>query len=189
MRHALQTVKVVRAQEGAKPAPAGNWLGSRGSAQAWAGRKMPTLLVALVLALPAAAAEVEEESVAVEPAVEVSFSGPNLVVEPRVPGVATSVYVSCADRTYIHHEFEGAGAALVELVRADGAPVADGRCEYEVYVHPPVDREAMRIAEESGDFATVERLSRLEQQRTAITHGRFLVAGGGATTRDQVTDQ
>lgn len=156
------------------------------AARAWA------LLVAL--ALPAFAGEREEAQAVPEalPAaveVEVSFSGQNLVVEPRVSGVATSVYVSCADGTYIHREFEGVGAALVELVRADGAPVADGRCKYEVYVHPPVDKEAMRVAEESGDFATVERLSRLEQQQTVISHGRFLVAGGGATTRDQAADQ
>jgi len=120
----------------------------------------------------------EPERAPVPQPVSVSFSGPHLVVEPRVSGVATSVYVSCPDGTYIHRELEGVGAALVELVRADGAPVADGRCKYEIYVHPPVDAEAMRLAEEKGDFATIERLSRIEQEQTVISHGRFRVQGG-----------
>ena len=119
------------------------------------------------------------------PPVEVSFSGPLLVVEPRVSGVATSVYVSCADGTYIHRELEGVSAALVEVVRTDGTPLTGGpagevRCKYEVYVHPPVDREAMRIAEEQGDFATIERLSRIEQEQIVISRGGFRVTGGAA---------
>ena len=122
------------------------------------------------------AAEPEREQA--PPPVEVGFSGSMLVIEPRVSGVATSVYVSCADGTYIHRELEGVGPVLVELVREDGAPVADGRCKYEVYVHPPVDGEAMRAAEEAGDFATIERLSRIEQEQTVISHGHFRVAGG-----------
>ena len=117
--------------------------------------------------------------------VEVGFSGSLLAFEPRLPGVATSVYVSCADGTYIHRELEGVGAALVEVARADGTPVAgpsggDVRCKYEVYVHPPVDREAMRLAEEKGDFSTIRRLSRIEEEQTVIHRGRFRVAGGAA---------
>lgn len=141
-------------------------------------------LIAAVLLVPLVARAQEvaeaEEAVAAPAPVKVNGSGPNLVVEPRVPGVATSVYVSCADGTYIHREFEGVGTALVELVGDDGTPVADGRCKYEVYVHPPVDREAMRAAEEAGDLATVRRLSRIEKEQTVITHGRFLVEGGAA---------
>lgn len=161
--------------------------------------RLTILLLALALLALAGSHNLRaQEQLAAEPApetptpalVEVGFSGPNLVAQPRVPGVATSVYVSCADGTYIHREFEGVGAALVELVRADGTPVADGRCKYEVYVHPPVDEEAMRLAEETGDFATIKRLSRLEQQQTVITHGRFWVVGGSAsTTREQGSDQ
>lgn len=150
------------------------------------------IAAALLVSLGAWAQEAAdpEDEVPAIPAVEVSSSGSLLVVEPRVSGVATSVYVSCADGTYIHREFEGVGASLVELARADGAPVADGRCKYEVYVHPPVDREAMRLAEEQGDFATIQRLSRIEQEQTVISHGRFRVTGGAALVRgDEETDQ
>ncbi len=120
----------------------------------------------------------------------VSPSGSYLMVAPQVAGVATSVYISCADRTYIHREFEGVETALVELVRADGASVADGRCKYEVYVHPPLDREAMRLAEEQGDLATIRRLSALEQEQTVISRGRFRVAGGAALVRaEEESDQ
>ncbi|HUG74502.1 MAG TPA: hypothetical protein VMM81_02370 [Acidimicrobiia bacterium] len=122
----------------------------------------------------------EPERAPAPPPIEVGFSGLHLVVEPRVSGVATSVYVSCADGTYIHRELEGVGAALVEVVREDGEPVADGRCKYEIYVHPPVDKVAMRIAEERDDLATIERLSRIEQAQTVISRGVFRMAGGAA---------
>lgn len=174
-------------------------------------RSIPVLLalavVSLVLVVPtpphAGAQETGEQETGAQerpaaeperdpapPPIEVGFSGLHLVVEPRVSGVATSVYVSCADGTYIHREIEGVGAALVEVVREDGAPVADGRCKYEVYVHPPVDKEAMRLAEKKGDFATIERLSRIEQAQTVIHDGIFWVTGGTATASlHQESDQ
>lgn len=110
--------------------------------------------------------------------VGVTPTGTSLTLQPRVPGVATSVYISCNDGTYIHKEFEGVGTNIVELAHPDGSFVADGRCKYEVLIHPAVDYEAIRLAEENGDDATLERLSQLEQELTVKAHGRFTVAGG-----------
>ncbi len=116
------------------------------------------------------------------PPVEVGLSGALFVAEPQVSGVATSVYVSCSDGAYLHREFEGVGAAVVELAWKSGVPVADGRCKYEVYVHPPVDREAMRAAEKKRDLEALERLSRIEREQTVIVSGVFWIAGGSAVS-------
>lgn len=147
-------------------------------------RCVPALLAAFALALPAAATEVEEESAAIEPAAEppaavaVEASGSQVLFQPRVNGEGVSVTLSCADGTYLQREYEGVGAVSLPLVSDEGRPVVDGRCKYEVIVHPFVDWEAMRAAEEAGDFATVERLSRIEQEQMEIVTGLFDVAGG-----------
>ena len=148
-------------------------------------------LLAAVALSPALAEAVHDRERAVpepRPAedrpVELGLSRQTVIVEPRVGGVATSVYLSCTDGTSIHRELEGVGTALVDLAREDGAPIADGRCKYEIYVHPPVDQDAMRAAEESGDWATVERLSRIEGEQTVIVHGIFRIEGGNAVAVD-----
>lgn len=140
-----------------------------------------SLLAVCALALPAAAAQGDEERAQPEAppeAVAVVLGTGQVLFTPRVDGEAVTVTLSCADGTYVQREYEGVVAVSLPLVSDEGQPVADGRCKYEVLVHPFVDREALRAAEEAGDFATVERLSRIEEERMEIVTGLFEVADG-----------
>jgi len=139
------------------------------------------LLAACALALPAAAAQADEERAEPEAppeAVAVELGTGQVLFTPRIDGEAVTVTLSCADGTYVQREYEGVAAVSLQIVSEEGQPVADGRCKYEVLVHPFVDHEVLRAAEEAGDFATVERLSRIEQERMEIVTGLFEVAGG-----------
>ena len=147
----------------------------------WADHALCLLAMCALALLPAAATPGDEERAEPEApreAVAVALSGSQVLFTPRVDGEAVTVTLSCADGTYLQREYEGVGPVALPLVSEEDRPIADGRCKYEVLVHPFVDREAMRAAQEAGDFATVERLSRIEQERMEIVTGSFEVAGG-----------
>lgn len=146
-------------------------------------RKLWIAINSLAMTIPlvgAPAGEVGSTKTATAHLVAVRAIGGALQVEPRVAGAGTSVYIACTDGTYIHREYEGVAPAVVELVRSDGSFVADGQCKYRVYIHPAVDEEAMRAAEEADDDQLLEQLTRLERQATAISDGAFVVIGSQA---------
>ena len=127
--------------------------------------------------LLAAGQEVKPEIVAI------SLGGNMATFSPTTSGEAMTVSISC-EGAYMQQEFAGAGSATMELRDSEGNGVRDGRCDWEARVHPFVDREALRAAEEAGDDAAMERLSQREADLTVIDGGTFYMAGGSAVAEE-----
>ncbi len=111
---------------------------------------------------------------AAEEAVAVQIGDAQVTFWPNVGGDAISARLSCADGSFA--EMKSETVAPVSLPFA----AVNGRCKYQVHIHPPVDREALRRAEEADDDATMERISRLEQEQTVVVHGSFTMVDGTA---------
>lgn len=154
-------------------------------------RTLTILTAGTLLAVPLVAVPPDGGDAAAAPgeAVAVQFGAGQVTFQPRVAGDAVSATLSCADGTYVQRELSGVVSLSLPLTAADGRPVADGRCKYEVRVHPAVDHEALRAAEEADDDATLERLSRLEQEQTVVVTGTFQVLGGTVVSADHSIDE
>lgn len=134
----------------------------------------------VLTATPSApAAETEEPSPAEEAEpVALELGATAVTFAPRVVGEAVSLTVGCTDGTYLERAGREVAPVRVELVSGDGSPVGDGLCKYELRVHPPVDHEAVRAAEEADDDRRLEELARQEEAATVTVRGSFRVEQG-----------
>lgn len=134
-------------------------------------------LLAALATMAAAPAE-SPRAHEMEEALGVTLNSASALFHPRIGGEAVSLTVSCAAGAYVHEEYAGTPTITFELIDQDGLPIADGHCRWEARIHPPVDRDAARQAEEADDDRLVQWLAEFAQSRTVVKSGSFEVAAG-----------
>lgn len=112
----------------------------------------------------------------------------SVTFRPHVAGAALTLSVGCGSSFHLAQELPGASEASFVALNEDGSPLPDGRCTYELRIHPEIDATLVETVEASGDDRLREELARLEAERTAIVSGGFEIVGGAILKPDVAPD-
>lgn len=144
-------------------------------------RFLPTLgAVTLILSLSSfsTGANQSEQSYS-----QVRWSSNQVVFQSTVSVAAQTLTVSCDGGVYFQNEFQGTEMVSFSTFDKDGIAIADGQCNYQLYMHPADIDEGANV--EPGNDKLMESIARIEQENTHVLTGSFKIVGGNIVGFDE----